>query len=277
MRLFKFAIIIFLATYLFLILYYYFSQKKFIFFPSKTYLPPPAHLNIEEVNIATIDGEQLHGWWLANNKADKTALFFHGNAGNITDRTFRMEIFKTLNLSALMIDYRGYGRSSGLIKKEQDLYNDAMAAWRFLVEDKQAAPNSIIIWGRSLGGGVACDLAQKLSSSKTAPDKGLAAVVSESTFPSLSEIAPKQFRFMSINTILKFDFDNGEKIKDIKAPILIVHSQDDEIAAFEQREKLFKAALEPKQFLKLKGGHNSDIAESHQVYIQGVKDFLQKH
>jgi len=266
MKILKLIVIICLASYVVIIIYSYIYQKKFVFYPTKTYTPPPAHLNIEEVFIKTTDEENLHAWWMYNNATAKTVLFFHGNAGNLTDRAFRLDIFNKLGLNALIIDYRGYGKSSGKIKKEQDLYIDGMAAWKFLIKNKKIAPENIIIWGRSLGGAVACELAQ---------DKDVAAVILEATFYSLAETVPKAFCFLPVKLILKFKFANGEKIKNIKAPILIVHSQDDEIIPFRQGEKLFQIAPKPKQFLKLIGGHNSDVVESYEVYLQGVKDFLQ--
>ncbi|MCK4553649.1 alpha/beta hydrolase [Candidatus Parcubacteria bacterium] len=283
MKLLKFTLIILLATYLVIALYYYFLQKKFIFYPTKTYTPPPKHLNIEEVYITTADDEQLHGWWMTpldssphrieniqrgkhlTGQATNTVLFFHGNAGNLTDRAFRLEIFNKLGLNALIIDYRGYGKSSGKIKKEQDLYIDGLAAWEFLTKDKNIAEENIILWGRSLGGGVACELAQ---------NQDVSAVILEATFYSLPELARHYYWYLPVRTLLRFKFENGAKIKNIKAPILIIHSKQDDITPFAQGEKLFQTANEPKQFLKLIGGHNSDVAESYEIYLRGVRDFL---
>ncbi len=266
MKIFKLIIIICLASYVVIVIYSYIYQNKFIFYPTRSYISPPEHLNIEEVFIKTTDGEKLHAWWMASENATSTALFFHGNAGNLTDRDFRLNIFNQLGLNALIIDYRGYGKSSGKIKKEQDLYTDGLAAWEFLTKDKNIAEENIIIWGRSLGGAVACELAQ---------NRQVSAVILEAAFYSLPELARHYYWYLPVKTLLRFKFANGAKIKNIKAPILIVHSQDDDIVPFVQGEKLFKSANEPKQFLKLNGGHNSDVAESYEEYLRGVKDFLQ--
>lgn len=277
MKLLKFTIIILLATYLVIILYSYFYQKKFIFYPTKIYTAPPTYLNIEEIFIKTSDGENLHAWWMVNKsapvdsrhlsgQATTTALFFHGNAGNLTDRAFRLDIFNKLGLNALIIDYRGYGKSSGEIKAEQDLYADGLAAWEFLVKGKQIAPENIIIWGRSLGGAVACELAR---------NKDVSAVILEATFYSLPELASHYYSYLPVKTLLRFKFENSKKLKNIKAPILIIHSKEDDITPFAQGEKLFQIANEPKQFLELIGGHNSDVVESYEIYLKGVRDFLQ--
>jgi len=272
MKILKSAIIILLASYIIITLYYYFVQKSFIFYPSDIYTSPPEQLKIEEVFIKTSDGEKLHAWWMpirqSTGQADpahETVLFFHGNAGNLTDRTFRLDIFNKLGLNTLIIDYRGYGKSSGQIKKEQDLYTDGLAAWDYLIEEKKIKSENIIIWGRSLGGAIAVDLAQ---------EKNVNAVILEATFASIYGVVPKAFRFLPIKLILKYKFASGEKIKNIQAPVLIIHSQDDEIIPFEQGQKLYDTANQPKQFLKLKGGHNSDVAESYEIYLLGVKDFL---
>ncbi len=138
----KYTLIIFiilLATYLIALLYLYFNQKSFIFFPNKKTYDIKLNSNIEEITINTTDKEKLHAWWM-NNNSNKTIIFFHGNAGNIYGRMDRMRLFDKFKVNALMIDYREYGMSSGKIKKENDLYLDAQAAYRFVVNDKKINP-----------------------------------------------------------------------------------------------------------------------------------------
>jgi fermentation-respiration switch protein FrsA (DUF1100 family) len=245
-------------------LYYYFFQKNYIFFPSRDYKQAPEK-NIEEIFISTLDGERLHAWHMATPTATKTALFFHGNAGNLTDRTLRLDVFKRLNLNALMIDYRGYGRSSGKIEKEADLYLDAQAAWNYLTQDKAVATKNIIIWGRSLGGTIAVDLAQ---------GKQVAALVLESTFVSIKEMVPGYMRYLPIDLILRYRFLSVDKIKKVKSPVLIVHSKTDEIVPFEHGQRFYQDAPEPKQFLELKGGHNTDVVLSYDKYLKGLENFF---
>lgn len=265
MKFLKHILIIFLGTYVVLILYSYFFQKKLIFYPTKTYTPPPAHLTIEEIFIPTPDGERLYGWWMAPDAGEKVVLYFNGNAGNLTDRTFRLEMFNNLGLGALLFDYRGYGKSTGKIQKEQDLYVDGLAVWEFLTKDKNILPADIILWGRSLGGAVATEIAQH---------KDVAALILEATFFTLPEVGRHHFWYLPVKTLLKFRFENSQKINNIKVPVLIIHSRQDEIIPFSQGEKLFKIAPQPKVFLELSGSHNTDIFESYEVYIKGLQDFI---
>src|SRR3989339_661608 len=203
MRYFKSTFFIFLGVYLVIVVYYFVFQKNIIFYPTNDYAPPPIGFDIEEVFIKTQDGEILHGWWMKREGASKTVLFFHGNAGNLTDRNFRLDIFKRLELNALMIDYRGYGKSSGKIRREKD------------------------------------------------------------------------FPFLPIKQLLKFKFESGEKIQNVKRPILFTHSKKDDIIPFSESEMLYKKAQEPKEFLKLeKGDHNTDLILSYDEYFEGVRDFL---
>lgn len=243
------------------------NQENYLFFPSKEYTAPRPELNIQEVWIKTSDNESLHAWWLENDKNNKTAIFFHGNAGNISDRISQVEIFKKLNLNALLIDYRGYGKSSGQIKKEEDIYLDSLAAWNYVIKEKGVPEKDIIIWGRSLGGAAAIDLAQK---------KQVFAVIAESTFYSVVDMAKKQYWFLPVGLVVKYKFLSNDKIKNIKVPIMIVHSRNDEIIPFEQGKRLFDNANQPKVFLEIVGGHNSGIFESYDKYIEEIDDFLRR-
>ena len=259
------VIIIILSVYVFVIFYMFINQESYLFFPSKKYINPPSNLGVEEVWLTTDDGEKLHAWWLEAGEGNKTAIFFHGNAGNISDRVSQVQVFKKLNLNALMIDYRGYGKSSGQIKKEEDIHLDSLAAWDYAAKEKGRQAKDIIIWGRSLGGAAAIDLAQK---------KDVFAVIAESTFYSVVDMAKKQYWFLPVELIAKYKFLSNDKIKNIKAPIMIVHSRDDEIIPFEQGERLFEKANEPKVFLEITGGHNTAIFESYDEYVEEINKFL---
>ncbi len=260
-----FPIFIILIAYSFLVALLYFTQTSHIFFPTREYSPPPSQLNIEEVYFETTDKVKLHGWWMKTENAKKTVLFFHGNAGNLSHREWQMEIFRELELNALIFDYRGYGKSLGKIKTEQDLYQDGEGAWTFLTKEKNITPESIIIWGRSVGGGIAVDLAQ---------EKGINALILESTFYSMREVAQKHYWYMPIGLLLKYQFASGKKIKNVHAQILIIHSPEDEVIPFEQGKKLFDFTNEPKEFLQISGGHNDGISQSYDQYIVKLRDFL---
>ncbi len=246
-------------------IFMFFFQKNFIFFPSQNigYIPEP---KIQEIFFKTPDNKDLHGWYLDNN-AQKTVLFFHGNAGNISRLKTRLEMFQKLHVNALVFDYRGYGKSSGEIQQESDIYTDANSALTYLQEEKHISLENIILWGHSLGGAVAIEIAQ---------NKKIFAVIVESSFSSLDDMARKDFWYLPTHFILRFHFKSTEKIPNISSKILIVHSLQDEMIPFSQSEELFKRANNPKQFFKISGAHNDGwYNESFSLYFQTLQEFLQ--
>ncbi len=242
-------------------------QEKLIFYPSAKVYSPPPDLNIKEVFFETEDGERLHGWWMQTDNKAQTVLFFHGNAGNISHRTQQLRILKELGLNALIFDYRGYGKSSGKIKKEADLYADGVAAWDFVTQTKNIAPGDIILWGKSIGGSIMAEIAQ---------EKEVKAVIFESSFFSATEIAQAHFWYVPVKYLLRFKFEAGKKLPNIPSPILVIHSGDDEMISFVQGQKLFDHAPAPKAFLQISGSHNGGMIESKEEYVRGIREFLEE-
>lgn len=224
----------------------------------------PEDLNIEEVFFETKDALTLHAWYLDNN-SDKTVLFFHGNAGNLSHRSRQLEVFNELGLNALIFDYREYGKSEGKIQEESDLYLDAEGALNYLVTEKKVALSNIILWGRSLGGAIAIDTAQ---------NKKVFAVIIESTFSSMDDMARTQFWFLPTTLLSKFHFRSNEKIKNIDSRLLIMHSKEDEIIPFSNGRVLLLEATEPKTFSILSGSHNDGFLKSHDLYLKAIKKHL---
>ena len=193
-------------------------------------------------------------------------LFCHGNAGNISHRLDSIRLFHELGLSVLIFDYRGYGQSSGK-PTEQGTYRDADAAWDYLVEQRGISPAHIILFGRSLGASIAADLATRQSA---------AAVILESAFTSVPDVAATLYPWLPVRWLSRYQYNTEKKLANIHIPVLIVHSQDDEIIEFANGERLFDVANEPKQFLELRGGHNDGFMVSGNDYIQGLETFLGK-
>lgn len=238
-------------------------QKSFIFFPSKEIFSIPKDGNLADVYIKTEDNIKLNAWFL-DNKSDKTVIFFHGNGGNIFYIQERLKIFNELHLNVILFDYRGYGKSEGKIHKEEDLYKDSNAIYNYVISRGTNTKN-IILWGQSLGGAVAINLAQ---------NKNIYATIIESTFYSMDEMARTQYWFLPTRLLLKFHFINNEKISNINSPILIIHSNNDEIVNFSYGKRLFDKAKNPKMFLETKGSHNGGFEESYSLYISALKTFL---
>jgi len=241
------AIIIFsLAAYPVVVMAAHFSQSYAIFQSRGASLPPPPHLDIDERSLSTADAQRLYAWWMQAGAAKKTVLYFQANGTNISQKIFRLETFKEMGVNALMIDYRGYGKSTGRIRQEQHIYTDGQTAWNYLVDEKRIDPEDIIVWGRSLGGAVATEIAR---------GKKIAALVLESTFLSLDTVARRQYWFLPTTRLLKFHFENGRKLQQISAPVVIIHSTEDDYVPFSQARKLYKAASEPRYLIETTGSH----------------------
>ncbi len=229
--------------------------------------PAEAALRFEDVRLTTDDGVKLHGWYVpADSPGGATLLFFHGNAGNISHRVDSIALFHELGLNVLIIDYRGYGRSQGR-PGEKGTYADAEAAWRYLTEHRDVKPEQIVIFGRSLGGAVAVELATRHTP---------AALIVESTFTSGADMARRMAPWFP-RWLIFLRYDSLQRIGQVHCPVLIVHSRDDEMIPFEQGRRLFAAAPSPKEFLELEGGHNEGYLLCLETYRRTLRAFLGRH
>ena len=267
-----YVLLVGVMAYCAMIVYLLVMQSALIYLPdlptrALEATPQDIGLDYETVQLATADGEQLHGWYVAVPDARATLLFCHGNAGNISHRLESLRIFHTLGLNVLIFDYRGYGQSTGK-PSEAGTYRDVDAAWHYLLDERRLAPQGIVIAGRSLGAAVAADLA-----SRTAP----AAVVLESAFMSVPAMAAEIYPWLPSRLPGLYRYDNQAKLARITRPLLIVHSRDDEIVPFAHAATLFAEAGRPKQLLELQGGHNDGILISQAEYIRGLEGFLARH
>lgn len=244
----------------------YFQQPNMIFFPFKAIEQTPKNwgLEYEDVAIRTEDGLELDGWYIPYPGAEQMLLFFHGNAGNISHRRESLEIFHRLGLNVLIVDYRGYGNSEGS-PSEPGLYMDAMAAWNYLIDEKGFADNQIVIFGRSLGGSVAANLASRVEA------RGL---VLESTFTSARDFAHVVFPVLSRMIVMRFELNTDERIQQVHSPVLVLHSPDDEIMPFHLGERVFALANEPKRFYTMRGDHNGGFYLSQPGYERALSEWL---
>ena len=245
----------------------YMQQPNMVFYPLKEIEVTPKEwgLNYKQVRLTLPTGNSISGWFLPHPEARKTVLFFHGNGGNISHRGDSIYIFHKLKLNVLIIDYPGYGNSDGY-PSENGLYQSANAAWQYLTDKEQVAANNIIIFGRSLGGAVAVDLASRVTAG---------GLILESTFSSVNDMAKIVFPFISNFIFFRYSFDSLSKINKVKYPVLMIHSPDDEIIPFELGQKLFAAVQSEKHFLQIEGGHNDGFMQSIRPYIQSLRVFSQ--
>jgi fermentation-respiration switch protein FrsA (DUF1100 family) len=233
--------------------------------------PSDIGLAYEDVQIDTADGERLHGWFVPAAEVRGTLLFFHGNAGNISHRLESIMIFNRLGLDVLIVDYRGYGQSTGK-PSEPGTYRDAEAAWDYLVRTRGVEPGRIVIFGRSLGGAVGAWLAAQL------PDDGQpAAVIIESSFTSGADMARRLYPVYPARLLTRLKYPVADYVRHIGCAVLVVHSRDDEIVPFAMGQALYEAAREPKAFIELRGDHNAGFWISREEYAAGLAAFLREH
>jgi fermentation-respiration switch protein FrsA (DUF1100 family) len=244
----------------------YVNQPGMIFFPIKELQDSPGDwgMQYEDLTIDTADKIRLHGWFIPRGGPNKTLLFFHGNAGNISHRGDSIKIFHELGLNVLIFDYRGYGQSEGK-PTEEGLYKDARAAWNYLTQTRGINDKNIILFGRSLGGAVAAKLAAEVNAG---------GVILESTFSSARDMAHELFPILSYLVPVRFDFKTAEYIKQVNCPVLVVHSPDDEIIPYSLGRKVYDAANQPKQLLELNGDHNSGFLQSQPRYQKELDHFI---
>jgi len=246
----------------------YFAQPAMVFYPARGLDATPSDWGLiyEDVNLVTPDGVRLYGWYAPRTGSKRVVLLLHGNAGNISHRGDSIAIFHRLGLNVLIVDYRGYGQSSGT-PTEQGLYTDAMTAWRYLTDTRGFDPGHIVVFGRSLGGAVAAELATRVRP---------AALIVESTFDSARSMANAAFPLLSRLIVLRYRFDTRSRVRRVRCPVLVVHSQDDEIIPHYMGQRIFQAANRPKEMLTLHGDHNTGFVQSRPEYERGLGGFLER-
>jgi len=249
------------------------AQSKYVYYPDRQLATTPAAVGLafEDIAVTTEDGETIDGWFVPCTEGGKpaklTVLFCHGNGGDMGDRVGSLATFNRLGYNALIFDYRGYGESTGK-PTEEGTYKDVLACWDYLVDERGIRPSSIVLFGRSLGGAVACWLAAHGNPG---------ALVLESTFASAPAMAALVFPFLPTGLFCRFKYDSEATITAVKCPTLVAHSRIDRTCPFSQGRRVFEAANEPKLFVEMQGGHNDGGLDSNSQYQAQLVNFLEKH
>jgi pimeloyl-ACP methyl ester carboxylesterase len=209
------------------------------------WLPPPSSLPVQEVQLTSRDGNRICAWWVTPpnwKPADGAVLFSHGNGGNLSHRGWVLRPWHDeMRMAVLLYDYPGYGRSTGT-PSEAGCYAAADAAYDWLVEAQKIPAERIVLYGGSLGGAVATDLAARR------PHRALVLV---STFTSFPDMAQQRYPWLPGRWLVHNRFDNLGKIASCRGPVFITHSKTDGLIPFAQAERLFAAAGELKQFVPM--------------------------
>ncbi len=244
-------------------------DRFFIFFPSKEIAQDPSNvgLDFEDVLFKASDGVELHGW-LVPGTSDLTLVWFHGNAGNISHRVDNIaEVHERLGASVFIFDYRGYGRSEGT-PSEKGTYLDAEAAMSYLRSREDVDENKLVLFGRSLGCAVAAE---------TARANDVYALILESPLTSVQRLAGRVYPWLpGIGRLATTKYDTLSKIKDVRAPVMVIHGDRDEVVPFDMGEEIFAAANAPKRFYAIEGaGHNDTYVVGGPAYFDALKEFLE--
>jgi len=245
-------------------------EEKLIFFPVAAIDRTPRDLGLafEDVYFTTADGVRLNGWFVPHPQATTTLLWFHGNAGNISHRLENIRLLHDkVGINVFIFDYRGYGRSEGRVS-EEGTYKDGEAALKFLRGKQGMDSGQIIFFGRSLGAAVAAELAGRAD---------CLALILETPFASIPEMARVAFPWLPIGHLLRTRYDVIEKVKMVKAPVLVIHGDQDEVVPYEQGRQVFAAAPEPKEFYTIRGAHHNDtFIVGGDAYFAAIKNFIEK-
>ncbi len=252
------------------------GQNRLIFIPSAEVRSTPLSMGIDYqevwIGVKTWQGttERLHAWWLPGRKGDEQVLLhLHGNGGNMSYNLDTLSVYQNLGFSILSIDYRGYGRSEGKFPTEAEVYRDAQAAWDYLVTTRGISPENIFLYGHSLGGAIAIDLAIR--------QPRAAGVIADNTFTSMRAMVDyiPLYRFFPADLLLRERFDSLSKLRLLRSPLLLIHGSDDRTVPPSMGEVLYKQAKVPKKLFVIQGaGHNDLVTTGGEIYKDAVGDFV---
>lgn len=241
------------------------GQRKLIFPATREMVRDPGDFDwaFEELRLP-VAGEVIHAWYVPLEKPRGVVLFSHGNGGNLSGRLESIGLLRSFGFSVLAYDYGGYGYSTGK-PSEARCYADIRAMWDYLTQTKQIPESQIVLFGRSLGAAATADLAQSVKPG---------AVVLESAFLSVPDVAKGMPIVGHITWLIRHRFENKAKVGNITSPLLVVHSPEDEVIPYAHGKRLFELANEPKTFLEIRGDHNLGFVVSEPVYRRGWDVFL---
>ncbi len=249
------------------------TQLEKVFEPSPVLQTTPDRLGMpfEELRIPVESGGELYAWWIPAEKIGAhTVMYLHGNFGNIGHNLDHTRRLHDMGYNVLLPDYRGYGRSSNGQPTEARVYEDAEAAWQYLLKARGVPPQRAFIYGHSLGGAIAIDLAVKHPEA--------AGLIVESTFTSMQAMGELKYDYLPVGLLLNQRFDSLQKIPGLKIPVLLIHGTWDEKVPVAMARQLYDAAPQPKQLLLIEGGEHSNSGTIGWVeYRDAVAAFIKQY
>jgi len=270
------VLVVVVAAFLAYVVLMMFFEKSLIFFPTRY---PDGDWDVDAVGrgsgcvvtdcyYESEDGTRLHSWWCRSDTSDPdrpVLLLFHGNAGNLSHRAdLMLELATRIDAEVVLAGYRGYGRSQGT-PSENGLYADARAAWSFVTGEHGVDPGRVVVFGKSLGGAVAVNLAE---------EREPGGLIVESSFTAIPDMAAHHYPFVP-KILVRTRMESLAKIGAIRCPLLVVHSRADEVVPFEMGRRLFEAAPQPKSFHVVEGaGHNETWLVGGLAYFEAIRGFV---
>jgi len=253
------ALGIFLFLYIGLAAILYVTQRSLMYFP-ETIHTTPAQAGLPEaaeVVLTASDGVRIIAWHVAPRDGKPVIVYFHGNGGALRYRVERFRKIIADGIGLVALEYRGYGGSSGS-PSEAGLIADAEAAYGFAVARYQ--PQQLVLWGESLGGGLAVAVAAK---------KPVGRVILEAPFTSAAAVAAEHYWFMPVSLLMKDQFRSDERIAKITAPVLILHGWHDQIVPYAMGERLFDLTKARKHIVRFLDGHHEDLDQNGALHAVG--------
>jgi fermentation-respiration switch protein FrsA (DUF1100 family) len=256
--------------------YMWATQREHVFEPEPVFQTTPDRLGMkfEELRIPVGSGAdqgELYGWWMpAENSVAPTVLYLHGNYRNIGYNVDHTQRLHNLGYNVLLADYRGYGKSTGGKPDEAKVYEDAEAAWQYLLKVRGVKPQQAFIYGHSLGGAIAIDLAVHHPEA--------AGLITESTFTSMQAMGELEYGYLPVGMLINQRFESLQKISKLKIPVLLIHGTWDKKVPVEMAQQLYAAAPQPKTISLIEGGEHSNSATVGWIeYRDAVSAFVKQY
>tara|TARA_B100001250_G_scaffold1053_1_gene967 strand:- start:31 stop:846 length:816 start_codon:yes stop_codon:yes gene_type:complete len=258
-----FLVSLVVIVYLLVTLGLFIYQRSLLYHPvENNYYGDKLTVEVKKIQIPTQDNIKLLAWYHKKDiKKYKTILYLHGNAGSLENRIHKINHFNDMDINFLLLAWRGFSGNEGK-PTEQGLYIDARSAVSWLINEGVKEEN-IIIYGESLGTGVAAEISQ---------NKKFAGVILESPFTSMIAAAKSKYPIFPIKLLLKDKYESDKKIKNIKSPILIMHGEIDKIVPFWMGKKMFEIANEPKYSYFSK--YDDHMLEFNKDLLNSIKSFV---
>ena len=248
------TVVIIISCYLVVVVFVFFNQRNLLYHPfENNYNKDEANFSYDEVFIPTSNGRYVKGWFHKKDlKKNKTLVFFHGNAGNLENRIYKLNLIKDFEINFLIVAYRGFSGNKGE-PTETGLYEDARSTLDWIVK-QGVSEDKIILYGESLGTGVSTEVAQ---------NKKFAGIILESPFTSMVDAGKFYYFYLPVSLLLKDRYETIKKLKNIRIPMLVMHGKRDKIVPFHMGKKVFEEANDPKySYFPKEDDHMMDYNEN---------------